>query len=149
MLIADSEVSSIRGINLAKQQVRTICGSGELFGFGDVDGRGAEVRLQHCLGVEYFQDYLWIADTYNNKIKRVDICTGICETVLEGGTGDREDETKSLKFSEPSGLSGIDSFLFIADTNNHIIRRADINTWEVNIINFPQLCAPDICFPSI
>ncbi|WP_289501125.1 thioredoxin-like domain-containing protein [Gloeocapsopsis sp. IPPAS B-1203] len=147
LLIADSEVSSVRGINLAEQQVRTICGSGELFGFGDVDGSGAEVRLQHCLGVEYFQDYLWVADTYNNKIKRVDTCTGICETVLGGGTGEREDESMSLKFSEPSGLSGIDSFLFIADTNNHIIRRANINTWEVNIMNFPQLCAPDFCFP--
>jgi len=46
-----------------------------------------------------------------------------------------------------SSLGGIDSFLFIADTNNHIIRRANINTWEVNIMNFPQLCAPDFCFP--
>ena len=43
-----------------------------LFEFGDIDGRGAEVRLQHCLGVAYGDGKLYIADTYNNKIKVCD-----------------------------------------------------------------------------
>lgn len=51
LYIADSEVSSIRGVRLVEpQQVRTVCGSGDLFGFDDVDGQGDDVRLQHCLG---------------------------------------------------------------------------------------------------
>jgi thiol-disulfide isomerase/thioredoxin len=143
LFIADSEVSSIRGINLAEQQVKTICGSGELFDFGDVDGSGAKVRLQHCLGVEYFQDYLWIADTYNNKIKRVDVRTGACETVLGRSLSNRN----NTDFSEPSGLSGIYSFLFIADTNNHVIRRVDVNTLDVKTLDFSGLCTPNFCFP--
>ena len=48
--------------------VRTIVGQG-LFEFGDKDGRGATVRLQHCLGLAYAGGHLYIADTYNNKIK--------------------------------------------------------------------------------
>ncbi|MEJ1931763.1 thioredoxin-like domain-containing protein, partial [Nostoc sp. NIES-2111] len=51
LYVADSEISSIRGVGLVEpQQVRTVCGSGDLFGFGDVDGQGEDVRLQHCLG---------------------------------------------------------------------------------------------------
>lgn len=147
LYIADSEVSSIRGINLAEPQVRTVCGSGELFGFGDVDGVGTEVRLQHCLGVEYFQNKLWVADTYNHKIKCVDTYTGICKTVI-GSVAGRNDKGTSAEFSEPSGLSGIDCYLYIADTNNHVIRRVNINTLEVTTMHFPELCAPDGCFPT-
>ena len=48
--------------------VRTIVGEG-LFKFGDEDGKAGAVRLQHCLGLAYAGDHLYIADTYNNKIK--------------------------------------------------------------------------------
>ena len=46
---------------------------GDLFEFGDVDGSGDEVRLQHPLGVAFaYGDKLLIADTYNHKIKQLD-----------------------------------------------------------------------------
>lgn len=147
LYIADSEVSSIRRISLENLQVTTLCGSGELFGFGDVDGVGAEVRLQHCLGVEYFQEQLWIADTYNHKIKRVDPHTSICQTILGNAAGDCDHKQTNAQFSEPSGLSGIGSYIFVADTNNHAIRRINVNTLEVTTMHFPKLCAPDLCFP--
>ena len=112
LYIADSEISSIRGVGLGKQaQVRTVCGSGELFGFGNVDGEGYDVRLQHCLGVEYAQNSLWVADTYNHKIKRVDPKSGICQTVLGGTAGFQDGEGTSTRFSEPSGLSAVGSTL--------------------------------------
>jgi thiol-disulfide isomerase/thioredoxin/DNA-binding beta-propeller fold protein YncE len=149
LYIADSEISSIRGVGLGKQaQVRTVCGSGELFGFGDVDGEGYDVRLQHCLGVEYAQNSLWVADTYNHKIKRVDPKSGICQTVLGGTAGFQDGEGTSTRFSEPSGLSAVGSTLYIADTNNHAIRRVDVATLEVTTLKFPGLCAPDVCIPT-
>src|SRR5262249_26467021 len=49
--VADSEASAIRAITLVGEpRVRTIVGKG-LFEFGDTDGRGEQVRLQHPLGV--------------------------------------------------------------------------------------------------
>ncbi|MEH2310541.1 MAG: thioredoxin-like domain-containing protein [Nostoc sp.] len=148
LYIADSEVSSIRSIGIVEPyQVRTVCGSGSLFGFGDVDGYGEDVRLQHCLGVEYVQNYLWVADTYNHKIKLVSP-SGNCQTVLGDGTNGLQDgKGKNSHFFEPSGLSAIASFLYIADTNNHAIRRVDLNTLEVTTLQFPGLCAPDVCIP--
>ncbi|MDF5714056.1 MAG: thioredoxin-like domain-containing protein [Rhizonema sp. NSF051] len=149
LYIADSEVSSIRGVTLVEpQQVRTVCGSGDLFGFDDVDGQGDDVRLQHCLGVEYAQNYLWVADTYNHKIKRVDPHTGDCQTVLGSSAGLQDGKAKNSRFCEPSGLSIINSHLYIADTNNHAIRHVNLDTLSVTTLKFPGLCAPDVCIPN-
>ncbi len=149
LYIADSEVSSIRSVALAENyQVRTVCGSGALFGFGDIDGTGLDVRLQHCLGVEYAQNYLWVADTYNHKIKRVEIKTGICKTMLgDGEVGHQDGEGIGTRFCEPSGLSATSCYLYIADTNNHDIRRVELETLRVTTLKFQGLCAPDVCVP--
>ena len=133
LYIADSEVSSIRSIDLEKQLVKTICGSGDLNAFGDVDGQGFDVRLQHCLGIEYFDGFLYIADTYNHKIKLVNPVTGDCNSFLEAG------------FSEPSGISLFDGVLYIADTNNHAIRKVNLDTLVVETMEFSGLCASDFC----
>jgi thiol-disulfide isomerase/thioredoxin len=150
LFVADSEVSSIRGVGLVDNlPVRTVCGSGDLFGFGDVDGEGGNVRFQHCLGIEYTQNYLWVADTYNHKIKRIDPRIGTCLTMLGDGTADHLDgQGLKTRFSEPSGLSAIAAHLYIADTNNHAIRCVTLDTLEVTTLEFPGLCAPDVCLPS-
>ncbi|AFY50284.1 thiol-disulfide isomerase-like thioredoxin [Nostoc sp. PCC 7524] len=150
LFIADSEISSIRGVGLIElSQVRTICGSGDLFGFGDVDGQDENVRLQHCLGIEHANNFLWVADTYNHKIKLVSPNTGNCQTILgDGNAGLQDGQGKSARFFEPSGLSAMDSNLYICDTNNHAIRRVDLNTLEVTTLQFPGLCAPDMCIPN-
>jgi hypothetical protein len=147
LFIADSEVSSIRGVELGeKGQVRTVCGSGMLFGFGDIDGQKLDVRLQHCLGVEYFQNKLWVADTYNHKIKLVDPVSGYCQTVLgDGLPGFQDGQGKNTKFSEPSGLSALGSVIYISDTNNHAIRCVDINTLQVKTLDLSGLCSLNTC----
>jgi DNA-binding beta-propeller fold protein YncE len=139
LYIADSEVSSIRGINLETQQVKTICGSGDLNAFGDVDGQGFDVRLQHCLGIEFADGNLWIADTYNHKIKLVNPVTGDCKSLL----GDSKAENKV--FSEPSGISICDGVLYIADTNNHAITKVYLDSLVVETMEFSGLCATDFC----
>ena len=151
LFVADSEGSTIRAIGLEENaQVRTVCGSGDLFGFGDVDGQGEAVRLQHCLGVAYIGDHqLWIADTYNHKIKQVDTRSGICQTILgEGIPALLDGQGSQTRFYEPSGLSVAENFVYIADTNNHAIRRVDRHTLAVTTLAFPGLCAPDVCFPD-
>ncbi|MGK7919780.1 MAG: thioredoxin-like domain-containing protein [Trichodesmium sp.] len=150
LFVADSEVSSVRAVGINEHpKVRTICGSGELFGFGDKDGRGSQVLLQHCLGMEYTQNYLWVADTYNHKIKRIEYHAGLCRTMLGDGTAGHQDgQGLNCSFFEPSGLSAIAQHLFIADTNNHLIRKIELDTLEVTTLEFPGLCPPDLCLPN-
>ena len=76
LYVVDSETSAIREIHLNQQVVNTLVGKG-LFDFGDRSGVGREARLQHPLGisVDAERGALWIADTYNSKIKHFDMET--------------------------------------------------------------------------
>jgi hypothetical protein len=71
LFFADSESSSVRSVDLNGGLVRTLSGGGapgsDLFQFGDVDGRGNAVRLQHPLAVEYSNGALYVADTITAK----------------------------------------------------------------------------------
>jgi DNA-binding beta-propeller fold protein YncE len=85
LYVADAESNTIREVMLPPvNTVRTIAG-GDLFTFGDVDGIGDAARLQHPLSVAVHDGHVFIADTYNHKIKRLDPRTGKVETVA--GTG--------------------------------------------------------------
>jgi DNA-binding beta-propeller fold protein YncE len=142
LFVADSEVSTIRAVEIAaKGEVQTVAGSGDLFGFGDRDGEAAAARFQHPLAVEYWAGQLYVADTYNHKIKVIDLQTGNSKTLFGSGKpGD--DNGKKPKFYEPSGLSATNDKLYIADTNNHVIRLADLKTQEVTTLNLTGVTPP-------
>lgn len=127
LYFADSESSSIRVADLGDEVTELVVGSDrDLFDFGDVDGIGNEARLQHPLGTAIDGDTLYVADTYNSKIKRVDLSTGEIRTWLgeEAAFADGDDP----RFNEPGGLSIADGLLYVADTNNHAIRIVDLTT---------------------
>jgi DNA-binding beta-propeller fold protein YncE len=142
LFIADSESNIIRRIDLEKQTVETLVG-GDLFDFGDVDGKGDEVRLQHPLGVAIYGDLILVADTYNHKIKQFDAVNRIVKTFLGTGKSGQTDGA-SPTFYEPAGLSIADGKLFIADTNNHAIRVADLKTMRVSTLKIEGLTPPQI-----
>src|SRR4029077_20828161 len=102
-------------------EVRTLVGTG-LFDFGDKDGRGDDVRLQHPFGVAQHGADLLVADTYNSKIKRLDPRTRTVTTWLGGEERALVDgPAAAARFNEPEGLSVAGGRLYIADTNNHAI----------------------------
>ncbi len=116
LVIADSEVSSVRAIDLDEGEVRTIVGRG-LFDFGDRDGAPEEVLLQHPLDVAVGSNTIYVADTYNNKIKAITF--GAMETRTVFGDGSRQ------TMHEPGGIAVVDGRVLIADTNNHRILKGD------------------------
>ena len=125
LYFADSESSSIRAADLASETVHLVVGGdATLFEFGDEDGQGNSARLQHPLGTSIDGDTLYIADTYNSKVKRVDVRTGTVTSWL-GSTPGWADGMEA-QFNEPGGLSFSDGLLYVADTNNHAIRVVDV-----------------------
>ena len=138
LYVADSEISSIRSVSLdPKGQVSTIVGV-DLFEFGDVDGQGELVRLQHPLGVTHHNGVLYVADTYNHKIKAIGPRLATATTFLgTGKPGLRDGEL--AQFYEPGGVSIADGKLYIADTNNHAIRVADLHTKQVTTLQLTGL----------
>lgn len=132
---ADSESSAIRFVELGPEgQVRTLVGVG-LFDFGDRDGLGEVVRLQHPLGICHHEGVLYIADTYNHKIKRLLPATRACQTLAGlGSPGYRDGPADQAQFDEPGGLSYAKQRLFIADTNNHALRVLDLSNQTVSTL---------------
>ena len=124
LYVADSEVSAIRSVALPPgTDVKTVVGKG-LFKFGDVDGEGDQVRLQHALGVAYRNGKLYVADTYNSKIKVIDPRKRTCTTFRGEGKG----WLSPTMFNEPGGLSFGGDKLYVADTNAHRIQVIDLAT---------------------
>jgi thiol-disulfide isomerase/thioredoxin len=150
LYVADSEVSTIRSVGMGESaKVQSICGGEDLYLFGDKDGIGTAVRLQHCLGIESVDNSLWVADTYNHKIKLVDPQTGNCQTIFgDNKSGFSDGKGTNASFFEPSGLTYWNSHLYVADTNNHAIRKLNLETLEVTTMKFPGLCPPGICIPA-
>ncbi len=89
-----------------------------------MDGEGEQVRLQHVLGVAYGEGKLYVADTYNHKIKQIDPEKQTAKTIAGNGKRGRDDEP--AQFDEPAGLSYAAGKLYVADTNNHLIRVIDL-----------------------
>ena len=140
LFVAEPESNIIRKIDLAKETVETLVG-GDLFDFGDKDGEGDDVRLQHPLGVTLYDGKVLIADTYNHKIKLLDIEKKTVSTFLGTGKSGQADG-KTPTFYEPAGLSIADGKLFVADTNNHAIRVVDLKTKEVSTLKLSGLTPP-------
>ncbi len=128
---ADSESSSIRLV--ADEATDLLAGAAtDLFTFGLEDGVGDVARFQHPLGVEWLDGFVWVADTYNDAIRRIDPTSGAVETVA-GGVAGFADGVAS-RFDEPGGITAADGLLWIADTNNDAVRVLDPATGEVDTL---------------
>jgi thiol-disulfide isomerase/thioredoxin len=156
LFIADSEGSSIRAVPMrAKADVTTLLGTAglpaqRLFTFGDRDGVVGQALLQHPLGVAYRDKKVYIADTYNSKIKELDLKLATVRTIA----GDGRAGSSVTRFDEPGGLSIAGDQIFVADTNNHAIRMIDlaqditIKPLELKGLRPPLVAAKPIAPPA-
>lgn len=148
LFVADSEISAIRRITPGKAEPVSTLAGGDLFDFGDVDGFGDEVRLQHPLGICVVGETVYFTDTFNHKIKMLDPKTGEVKTFAgTGKAGFSDGSWETAQFYEPAGISHANGKLYIADTNNHSVRVLDLSTKEVETLNLAGLCGNGLCFP--
>jgi DNA-binding beta-propeller fold protein YncE len=118
LYFADSESSAIRWADLdIDGSVGTIVGTG-LFDFGDIDGVGDKVRMQHQQGIACRDGQLLVADSYNDALKWVNTDTREARTWLRG-------------FHEPGGVAMGEHHAYIADINAHRVMVADYETGEL------------------
>ncbi len=153
LFVADSEGSAVRSIDLSARppRVSTLVGTHDLprgaslFEFGDHDGIGGSARQQHCLGVAFGAGRLFVADTYNNKIKVVGVADHSIKT-LAGSPKPGASDNPPL-FDEPGGLSVGGDKLYVADTNNHAIRVIDLDNAAVRTLDTGSIAAPSVKAP--
>jgi hypothetical protein len=116
LYFADAESSAVRWADISTNgNVGTIVGTG-LFDFGDVDGTGESVRMQHQQGVALHPNgELIVADSYNDALKLVNMETRQARTWLRG-------------FHEPAGVAAGERHAYVADTNAHRIMVVEYET---------------------
>ncbi len=141
----DPEASAVRRVSFGLDgQLETLVGEG-LFDWGDEVGSFADTELQHAIGIEHVPvaqgaGVLYIADTYNHKIKLFDLDAKSSTTVAGNGTpGLRDGSGTQAQLAEPSGLSATSDTLYVADTNNHRIRMLDLETGELSTLALSNL----------
>uniref|UniRef100_A0A4W6CDX7 NHL repeat-containing protein 2 n=1 Tax=Lates calcarifer TaxID=8187 RepID=A0A4W6CDX7_LATCA len=154
LYVADSESSTIRTLALKDGGVKLLVGGERdplnLFAFGDVDGKGVDAKLQHPLGVAWApeQSLLYVADSYNHKIKVVDPKTKQCSTLA--GTGEAGDtlgpEFNKSCFNEPGGICVSDNgkIIYVADTNNHQVKILDLASKTVSLFPISMECTDSV-----
>ena len=105
-----------RGGNLS---VTTLAGSAG--NQGNDDGTGAGASFNKPTGIATDGTYLYVADMYNNSIRKIVISTGVVTTLVTG-------------FSSPEGITMYGANLYVADTSHCTIEQIDISTGAVTIL---------------
>lgn len=140
LYFADSETSAVRSVSLSVGgRVATLVGAG-LFEFGDRDGAGESALLQHVQGIASGEGFMYAADTYNNKIKQIGPATRAVTAIAGTGRAGRDDGPAACaSFNEPAGLAYLGGKLYVADTNNHLVRVLDLASRTVSTLEIAGL----------
>ena len=131
LYLADTHNHRIRKIIVSTGIITTIAGTGALGQSGDATlATNAQLALPHGLTIDP-QGNLYLADTDNHRIRRIDAITGIITTIAGTGTqgysGDNGPAT-AANLDSPRSATLSPTQLTIADTNNQRIRQLTTST---------------------
>lgn len=127
LYIADQSNHRVRRVDLETGMITTIAGTGEA-GYSGDGMLGHEACLSGPSGLAVDVDgTLYIADTFNGRIRKVDAETGIMTTAAGDGNEYRYQGNPhefSTSLSRPYGIAlDADGHLLITDSDSHLIRR--------------------------
>ncbi|HTZ52986.1 MAG TPA: carboxypeptidase regulatory-like domain-containing protein [Spirochaetia bacterium] len=134
LYVADTGNSTIRKIVISTGAVTTLAGSALLS--GSADGTGAAARFNQPMGITTDGTNLYVADTYNNTLRKVVISSGAVTTIAgsAGSPGSADGVGSAARFSWPEGLATDGTNLYVADYNNATIRQVVIATGSVTTL---------------
>jgi len=131
--VADTYNHAIRVIDLNKESVYTLAGTGEKGWYINNDPKLA--RLNSPWDLAYHNDYLYIAMAGTHQIWRYNLKDEYIEVFAGSGyEGLIDGYLKTTQFAQPSGLSVSKDILYVADSETSSIRAIDINDKIVRTI---------------
>jgi streptogramin lyase len=124
LIVADRGNSQIKKITPAGEVI-LVAGTG-VAGLVDGPALTARFRTPYKIGVDK-HDNIWVADTGNNCVRRIDAETGVVTTIAGNATaGFLDGQGTSARFSGPIAIDVDDDMnVYVADNNNHSIRKID------------------------
>ena len=136
--IADRDNQRIRKVDAATGDISTIAGTGE-HGFGGDGGPAAAAQLKVPSDATLdAAGNLYIADRVNQRIRKVDAASGVISTIAGTGeagfSGDGGPAAAAqLNFPNSAAVDGAGN-VYIADRENHRIRRVDAASGEISTV---------------
>ena len=131
LYVSEADNHAIRRINLLTRNVVTVAGNGSP---GSDDGIGTAAQFNEPIGLAVTEDYLYVADSGNNRIRRVDHLTTEVTTVAGDSQGADNGIGTLAQFNTPIGLALWEGYLLVADAGNNHIRKIALNTRDVTTI---------------
>jgi sugar lactone lactonase YvrE len=134
LYIADANNNTIRKIVIATGAVTTLAGTASTA--GHADGTGPAASFDTPSGIATDGANLYVADTGNNTIRKIEIATGAATTLAgTASTPGHADKTGSdASFNASSGIATDGTNLYVADTGNNTIRKIVIATGVVTTL---------------
>ena len=135
LFVADTGNHVIRYIDLLSGQVQTVAGTGKIerHRYGEFDA--LSVGLASPWGLAYHGTSLYVAMAGSHQIWRYDATEGnISSWAGSGREGIRDGHIKTATFSQPSGLSIIDDWLYVADSEDSAVRRIHLHKQQVETL---------------
>jgi sugar lactone lactonase YvrE len=122
LYVADAGNNMIRKVAISTGAVTTLVGSVTA---GIADGTGAAAGFSFPTGITTDGTNLYLSDSGNNTIRKVVISTGAVTTLAgtAGATGSTDAGGATAKFNNPGGITTDGTSLYVADTDNNIIRK--------------------------
>jgi sugar lactone lactonase YvrE len=111
-------------LTINSQIITTIAGNGKT-GFSGDGGQATSAKLNLPVNLIFDKDEnIYIADTYNNSIRKINTDTGIITTIVRN-----EDKFATDGLKTPTGIAfDKDENLYIAELKNERIRKVDVNS---------------------
>ena len=132
LYVVDSGNHLIRKIVISTGAVTTVAGTGSS---GSANGTGTSASFNNPYGITTDETNLYVADFYNNLIRKIVISTGVVTTVAgTGSSGSANGTGTSASFYYPRGITRDGTNLYVADYNNHLIRKIVISTGVVTTL---------------
>ena len=138
LYVADSSNNTIRQITVPTGEVSTIAGNAAS-AVGSTDGLvGADARFNNPSGIATDGTYLYVADTSNHTIRRIDLsaASAVVSTLAgsAGNFGYADGTGVNATFNSPVGMVVKGNNLFVADSGNNTIRQIDLVNRQVTTL---------------
>ena len=133
LYISDEQNHRIRKVDTTGI-ITTIAGTGTQ-GFSGDNGSATAASIDSPSGLAADSANLYLADTHNHRIRKLNFTTGIVTTLAGTGTRGYNGDGVAASLALPHGLT-LDAAgnLYLADTANQRIRRIDISTGQITTI---------------
>lgn len=117
--------NSIRKVVIATGVVTTVAGRAGVGVYGSTDGTGMAALFYLPTGITTDGTNLYVADNYNNTIRKVVIATGVVTTLAGSArvSGSTDGIGSAANFYWPGGITTDGTSLYVADSGNSIIRK--------------------------